>query len=348
MSQHTTEKLSLPYLASNQAQKHVTVNEALRRLDGLVQIALASRGENTPPDAPLSGETHLVGPEPVGAWSGQPGRLAQFADGSWIFHTPQPGFVAFDLDSEQAIVFQDGSWRALTQPFDSFELGALGVGAPALPDLPLVISGDGTLLTHMGDDHRLYINRSSHQDTASLLWQTDYIAGAELGLFDQDALRFRVTGNGLSWSADALVINLTSGHVGINTPNPAYRFDVSGDARVAGILRLERFAPKIELWETGAAVDFFSMVMDNGNLSFRLANDWPGIMTIFGEQRQVGIGVANATATLHVGGTLRLSGMPQAELPAPGSAGAGTLAWVTDRPGGAGLMVSDGNEWQAL
>ena len=34
--------LVLPYLAANQSQKHVTVNEALRRLDTLVQITVQS------------------------------------------------------------------------------------------------------------------------------------------------------------------------------------------------------------------------------------------------------------------------------------------------------------------
>ncbi len=35
-----TPNLGLPYLAANQAQKHVTVNESLRLLDALIQISL--------------------------------------------------------------------------------------------------------------------------------------------------------------------------------------------------------------------------------------------------------------------------------------------------------------------
>ena len=34
----TTNNLGLPYLLPNQAQKHVTMNEALERLDATVQI----------------------------------------------------------------------------------------------------------------------------------------------------------------------------------------------------------------------------------------------------------------------------------------------------------------------
>ena len=35
--------LHLPYIAANQAQKHVTHNEAVRLLDALVQMAVISR-----------------------------------------------------------------------------------------------------------------------------------------------------------------------------------------------------------------------------------------------------------------------------------------------------------------
>ena len=43
-----TSNLTLPLLAAAQAQKHVTVNEALQRLDGVVQLTLRSRSEATP------------------------------------------------------------------------------------------------------------------------------------------------------------------------------------------------------------------------------------------------------------------------------------------------------------
>ena len=38
-----TPNLLLPYLAAAQAQKHVTLNEALRLLDALVQLVIQSR-----------------------------------------------------------------------------------------------------------------------------------------------------------------------------------------------------------------------------------------------------------------------------------------------------------------
>ena len=43
--------LDLPYLMPTQAQKHVTVNDALSRLDALVQMRLQGLDQITPPCA---------------------------------------------------------------------------------------------------------------------------------------------------------------------------------------------------------------------------------------------------------------------------------------------------------
>jgi hypothetical protein len=53
--------LSLPLLMPSQAQKHVTHNEALMRLDMLVQLAVLSADQPAPPSQPGLGERHIVG-----------------------------------------------------------------------------------------------------------------------------------------------------------------------------------------------------------------------------------------------------------------------------------------------
>jgi len=51
-----TPHLGLPTLAAAQAQKHVTHNEALHRLDALVMLAVADRDLAAPPAAPAEGD----------------------------------------------------------------------------------------------------------------------------------------------------------------------------------------------------------------------------------------------------------------------------------------------------
>ena len=49
--------LSLPYIQQNQAQKHVTHNEGMRLLDGVVQLSVLSRAQTAPPHKPRCGRS---------------------------------------------------------------------------------------------------------------------------------------------------------------------------------------------------------------------------------------------------------------------------------------------------
>ncbi len=60
VSDDATPRLNLPYLAAAQAQKHVTLNEALAALDGLVQTAVESRTVAAEPAAPPDGALYIL------------------------------------------------------------------------------------------------------------------------------------------------------------------------------------------------------------------------------------------------------------------------------------------------
>lgn len=107
-----TANLTLPLLAAAQAQKHVTVNEALQRLDGVVQLTLRSRSVTTPPGAVLEGECFGVPAGSVNAWAGHDGEVAQFVNGGWVFLAPQAGWRAFVADTGTTDLHDGADWRA--------------------------------------------------------------------------------------------------------------------------------------------------------------------------------------------------------------------------------------------
>jgi len=75
----TTLNLLLPRILAGQAQKHVNHNEALRTLDGLVQLSVRERTRNAPPVSPTNGARYIVGPASTGAcvgWAGGGGMGA--------------------------------------------------------------------------------------------------------------------------------------------------------------------------------------------------------------------------------------------------------------------------------
>lgn len=106
-----TTNLSLPLLAADQAQKHVTVNEALLVLDSLVFLALLDRSLSAPPGSPAEGARYLVAASPSGAWAGHAGDIAVFQDGAWVFLTPRIGWRAVVLDEGAEILFDGTRWR---------------------------------------------------------------------------------------------------------------------------------------------------------------------------------------------------------------------------------------------
>lgn len=112
----TTPNLSLPELVASQAQPHVTLNNALRRLDALVQASVISQ-TNTPPGSPAEGDTYIVGGSPTGAWAGHDGEIATLIGGGWTFTVPAAGWLVYDHD-ESAYYSCDGgsppSWSVFS------------------------------------------------------------------------------------------------------------------------------------------------------------------------------------------------------------------------------------------
>ena len=66
----TSTHLLLPYLLASQARKHGTHNEALRPLDGLVQLAVLDRDLTAPPASPADGDHYIVASGATGDWAG--------------------------------------------------------------------------------------------------------------------------------------------------------------------------------------------------------------------------------------------------------------------------------------
>ncbi len=103
-----TEKLKLPLIDPAQAQKHVTVNEALVKADANVQLTLASQSSLAPPGSPVDGLCYSVPTGATGAWAGQDGNIAHFANGGWTYLAPRPGWRAW-VEDEGAVALCIGS-----------------------------------------------------------------------------------------------------------------------------------------------------------------------------------------------------------------------------------------------
>lgn len=111
-----TPRHDLPFLFPGQAQKEAFVNEALARLDALVQpVVLAEAAE--PPTDPVSGDSYLVAAGATGDWTGRDGAIATWADTQWLFAGAAEGAQVHDAACGSLAVFSQGEgWRRAAAP----------------------------------------------------------------------------------------------------------------------------------------------------------------------------------------------------------------------------------------
>lgn len=112
MPDNTTVNCDLPLLMPAQAQKHVTVNDALVRLDGQVDLVLQSLHRVTPPAAVVDGLCWGVPAGATNAWEGQGGKIAIAANGGWIFVAPGFGRRAMIADQGVTAIHDGTVWVA--------------------------------------------------------------------------------------------------------------------------------------------------------------------------------------------------------------------------------------------
>lgn len=108
-----TARHKLPLLAVSQAQKEITHNEALLRIDALLHAVAQSELASPPAatDADI-GKCWLVGASPTGEWAGKSFQLAIWIGGGWRFCPPVEGMRLRVQSSNTCRVYSGGSWIA--------------------------------------------------------------------------------------------------------------------------------------------------------------------------------------------------------------------------------------------
>jgi len=194
---YQSSRLALPYIAPAQAQKHVTHNEAIKRLDHLVQLVLVSLDGVTPPVSPQIGDVHALGANPTGDWVSQGSTLAVRDESGWSFVTPALGWIACMRDTPQVMRFGAAGWEPLALGTNFVD--GLGIATAWDDTNRFSIASDASLFSHAGGGHQIKLNKASDSDTASLLFQSDYTGHAEIGLAGEKALSVKVSGDGATW-----------------------------------------------------------------------------------------------------------------------------------------------------
>lgn len=208
-------RLKMPYLASSQAQKHVTHNEALRYLDGLVQINIKDRDLPSPPTDPAEGDCYFIAANAVGEWAGKEFKLACFQDGAWAFHQPHTGYAGWIEDESIFVVWSNAAWIPVTSQSDFMQVG-INTNADEINRLS--VKSDAVLFDHQGAGTQIKLNKSQPAEVGSIIFQTDYSGRVEIGTIGAEDLLVKTSADGAFW-INAMSVSSVSGKVTFpNTP----------------------------------------------------------------------------------------------------------------------------------
>ncbi len=144
-----SSNLALPYLAVGQAQKHVTVNETLRRLDAIVQLSVVSATTTVQPGAPADGAVYIVPSGKSGdQWAGFANwSLGYYRDGAWEQVTPREGWLAYVRDSGLLLHYTGTAWslfapgKLLGLSASDTLVGRVSAGAGASEEIACTAAG---------------------------------------------------------------------------------------------------------------------------------------------------------------------------------------------------------------
>lgn len=207
----TTPHLGLTLVEQAQAQKEVTVNMALARIDALLNCGAKSKAVATPPGSPANGDLYIVAASPTGDWAGQAGNIAYF-DAVWRFITPREGVTLWVNDEDLSYSYDGAAWVLSNNPASFQNLSLLGVNATADSTNKLAVASSAILFNHAGAGVQAKLNKNGAADTASLLFQTGTSGRAEFGTVGDDNFTLKVSSNGSAWLS-ALKIMAATGRV---------------------------------------------------------------------------------------------------------------------------------------
>lgn len=216
MSDATTHLL-LPYILAAQAQKHVTHNEALRILDGLVQLSVLDRDLTAPPGSPADGDRYIVGSSATGDWAGWDLNVALRTDGVWLRLPPRTGWRVWVEDEGLLLVYDGTGWIG-TAPAALQNTALLGLGTTADASNPFSAKLNAALWTAKtvaegGSGDLFYtMNKEAAGDDLGLTLQTGFVTKALVGLFGSDRFRLAVSADGSTFF-DGLSVDNANGIV---------------------------------------------------------------------------------------------------------------------------------------
>lgn len=99
----TTPNLEFEEVPKAIAESSEEINFTFRKQDALIQCAVLSATQLTPPQSPVQGMSYIVPDGATGIWTDRKNRIAYYTVDGWRYITPRNGFIAVVIDDSLRI-----------------------------------------------------------------------------------------------------------------------------------------------------------------------------------------------------------------------------------------------------
>ncbi len=91
---------------------HTGMDANLKRLGAIVGLSIKDRDLTAPPASPANGDRYIIPAGATGEWSGKTGQVAVRIAGSWEYHVPKVGWLAYIEDEAALAAYKTNGWSA--------------------------------------------------------------------------------------------------------------------------------------------------------------------------------------------------------------------------------------------
>jgi Protein of unknown function (DUF2793) len=111
MPENSSSRHQLPFLVVAQAQKELTHNEAIARVDALLHPVVQGK-VSAPPALNLAdtGKCWLIASAGTGLWAGKADQIAIWGGGSWRYLNPAPAMRIRNIATDSDAVWSGSEW----------------------------------------------------------------------------------------------------------------------------------------------------------------------------------------------------------------------------------------------
>lgn len=106
------------------------MDQNLKLIDALLQLSVIDKDLATPPGSPTDGDRYIIPAGASGAWSGHTNHIAVRVVGTWEFHVPVEGFIAWVQDEDKQYTFNGTTWVTSVDSAQPYDIHCTFNGSP--------------------------------------------------------------------------------------------------------------------------------------------------------------------------------------------------------------------------